>query len=413
MTYLEWKKRILIYWIARARKVEAIPESLDFLLYTHFKGVSPRSLPNALTLILPATKFSLKSAVDCIAAAIGLDTKMPIQVQEINPVDAQSIPVTKAMDPLGIDGAAVGQAPFSEPLLKGVIKITRAQTSMQAVSPELQLIKFSALGLQSGLLAVASVMPRGAVEYTQLGYKVLLATEMVARQYVPFLAAADIDTVQSLGLEVALDKALLGELTAGVKVEYGSVISAALDKVEPLTIGAALSDSTTSQITATLSRTPVTELIAGIDLALNSKLAIQVNAKDFGKLLVDVLLRLDSEIDFKPTEIAMDGLLLEITEYADYDIETEFNNLEPRGTDIDFAAPKEEYIVTASCANLSAAALATSFNVTATAKAICLKRLFIADYAGINMDALKDSSIASLAFSEINYKNNKEKKDNA
>lgn len=405
MTYLEWKKRILIYWIARARKVEAIPESLDFLLYTHFKGVDPHSLPHAMTLILPATKFSLKSAVDCIAAAFKLDTQIPIQVQEINPVDARSLPVAKEMASLNVDAAAVGQVPFSEPLLKGVIRITRTETSMQAVAPELQLIKFSTLGLRSGLLAVACLLPRGAVEYTSLGYKALLATELIARQYVPFLAVADIDIEQGIGIEVALDKAFLGELTASVKVEYKSVISAALEKVEPLTTAAALSDSTTSQITATLSRAPITELMAGIDLALNSKLAIRVNGRDFGKLVVDVLLRLDQDIDFKPAEIAIDGLLLEISDYTDYDIATEFNSLAPSDADMEFSAPKEEYIVNASCAGLNPAALATGLNVTATAKATCLKRLFIADYAGITINALKDSSIESLAFSEINYKN--------
>lgn len=405
MTYLEWKKRILIYWIARARKVEAIPESLDFLIYTHFKSVSPRSLPNALTLILPAAKLSIESAVDCLAAAIGLDTKLPIQLQEINPADVQSEPVKTEMVPVNISGTAAGQVPFSEPLIKGVVKITRTQTSMQVVEPELRLLKFSALGLRSGLLAVASVMPRGAVEYTGLGYKALLATELVARQYVPYLAAADIDVTQGLGIEVALDKALLDELTADLKIEYSNVIAALFDKAKPLEVSAHVESSTGSRITATLSRTPITELIAGLDLALNTQLAVQVNGRDFGKLVVDVLLRLDNEISFTSAEIAIDDMPIELSDYTDYDIDTAFNSLAPKGADMDFTIPKEEYIVTANCANLNPATIATGFGAAVTVKATCLKRLYVADYAGITMNTLKDRSILSCAFSEIRYKN--------
>lgn len=70
MNYLEWKKRVLVYLVQRGKPIDALPEALDFYIYSKCKSFDISSLPTApLTIALPLG-ISANKAVDSVVLAI-------------------------------------------------------------------------------------------------------------------------------------------------------------------------------------------------------------------------------------------------------------------------------------------------------------------------------------------------------
>lgn len=199
MNYLEWKKRILVYMVARGKPIAAIPEELDFYLYSKFKGVDAKSLPARIAIALPMG-LSAKKAVDCIALAL---SKVHLQVQLDDNISAVN-PLALAATELEYIGEAELGAIAVDSLALATEQVhTDITTELSALGHDRKAIiaKFNIQDCELGTVATVCL---DTVNSGVLHTMAFVAASALITNISPTLASGDVNLGDevTIGLEV-------------------------------------------------------------------------------------------------------------------------------------------------------------------------------------------------------------------
>ncbi len=229
MNYLEWKKRVLIYMVARGKPVDVIPEALEFYLYSKFKGVDAKSLPAQLAIALPIG-ISAKKAVDCLALA--LETHLRLQIgDEIKAAEPRAMVAT------GLEFTTLA-ADFESLALDSLTMATdqvrtlvAAELQTVAYNRKADVAKLEITDSELGLVATAYLTTSG---YATMSLLALAAARALVTAIEPMPTTGFVELGDKLTVGLALSETFMEELASELGIDLDSAIDLEVESLEPL-----------------------------------------------------------------------------------------------------------------------------------------------------------------------------------
>lgn len=278
MNYLDWKKHIIIYMVSRAKEIYAAPEELDFYIYSRLKKVvNAKSLPTALTLVLPVG-MSVEKAVDCVALAVKNSTNA-IYLDEVKSVSVRSINLP--VDSVIITPQDITKIINSISAPSGAFKLwQKGDFSALARDAPLTLLKFNDISASLELVAVACVTNCNPAK-SDIALMYTAAVAVRESKPLPTLAY-DVDAGAKFRIGLTPDLNYPTELVLNVDAELLGEIDAAVKDIESenqnQNIEIGLADSTLAVSAGTIKMAPLTQNVGAI---FNSKITVKCLAKSY------------------------------------------------------------------------------------------------------------------------------------
>lgn len=229
MNYLEWKKRILVYMVARGKPITTIPEELEFYLYSKFKGVDAKSLPAQMAIALPMG-ISAKKAVDCLALAL---STVHLQVQLDDNIGAAS-PLALAATELEYIGEAELGAIAIDSLTLATEQVhtdIAAELSALGHDRKTTIVKFNILDCELGTVATVCL---DAVNAGVLHTMAFVAASTLITTISPTLTSGDVNLGDELTIGLTPSEIFMEELVGEIGIDLDNVIDLEVDSVEPV-----------------------------------------------------------------------------------------------------------------------------------------------------------------------------------
>lgn len=229
MNYLEWKKRILIYMVARGKPIDVIPEELDFYLYSKFKAVNIKSLPGQMAIAFPMG-LSVEKAVDCLSQAIsktGLDLLLNDNVIAAEP---GALAVTDLQYIAEVDCKTVVLDSFSlasEQVRTQVI----AELQAEGCDCKADIAKFDIKDSELGITATVCLDTTNSGAMHVLA---LTAASALITTIAPTEITSDVELGDVVRIGVTPGETFMAELVSGIDIDVDSAIDLSVDSIEPI-----------------------------------------------------------------------------------------------------------------------------------------------------------------------------------
>lgn len=229
MNYLEWKQRILVYMVARGKPIAAIPEELEFYLYSKFKGIDAKSLPTQMAIALPMD-ISAKKAVDCLALAL---STVRIQAQLDDNISAAN-PLALAVTGVEhIGEAELGAIAVNSLTLATDQVHTAITTEISALGHDRKttIAKFNIQDFELGTVATVCL---STVNTGVLHTMAFVAASALITTISPTLTRGDVNLGDELTIGLTPCEIFMEELIGTLGIDLDNVIDLEVDNVEPV-----------------------------------------------------------------------------------------------------------------------------------------------------------------------------------
>lgn len=229
MNYLEWKQRILVYMVARGKPIAAIPEELEFYLYSKFKCIDAKSLPTQMAIALPMG-ISAKKAVDCLALAL---STVHLQVQLDDNISAANPLALAATEIEYIGEAELGAIAVDSLTLATEQVHTDITTELSVLGYDRKatIAKFNIQDCELGTVATVCL---DTVNAGVLHTMAFVAASALITTISPTLTSGDVNLGDELTIGLTPSEIFMEELVGEIGIDLDNVIDLEVDSVEPV-----------------------------------------------------------------------------------------------------------------------------------------------------------------------------------